>query len=103
MLMITISTLYETILLALLMLIGLGWGLVRFSLSRNQATTITLFMGGIYLSYSGFYIADDLQIFKYIIMVRELTQGILADPLRSHLLENRDLNTDHQQLHQEIP
>jgi len=34
-----------------------GWTIVRSSLSRSDLSTITMFMGTVYLSYSAFYVS----------------------------------------------
>ena len=63
--LISISTIYQTILLAVLLLLSKGWTLLRVTLTRGQATTLTILMGAIYLSYSAYYVAGTTSSVSY--------------------------------------
>eukprot|EP00347_Sterkiella_histriomuscorum_P011895 403370686 len=56
---ISIVTITYTILLAILFLISKGWNTTAFSLTRNQATYLTMIMGAVYLTYSAYFLSAD--------------------------------------------
>ena len=60
MIQIAVSTIDETLILAFVLLMCQGLSTVRFSLTRNQATTITILMGVTYLAYSAYFVTDEL-------------------------------------------
>lgn len=55
--LVTVSTIYQTVFVALLLLISKGWVLMRGNLSRSQATSTTMLMGAVYLTYSAYYVS----------------------------------------------
>lgn len=59
---ITVITVTYTIFLALLYLMSKGWNTIAFSMSRNQATYLTMIMGGVYLTYSAYFLSIGLSV-----------------------------------------
>ena len=59
--LVTIATIYQTILVAILLLVAKGWNISRNSLPRNDLSSITLLMGGVYLTYSAFYVSENVK------------------------------------------
>ena len=58
--LVTISTLYQTCYVAILLLMSKGWLVVRTELSRSDLSSITLLIGGVYLTYSAYYVAMNI-------------------------------------------
>ena len=58
--LVTISTIYQTGFAAFLYLLSKGWMILRSSLTRNQATHVTMLMGAVYLSYSAYYVSMNM-------------------------------------------
>eukprot|EP00347_Sterkiella_histriomuscorum_P014152 403361963 len=58
---VTVSTIYHTITVSVLFLISKGWVFMKPYLNRDEATQVTLTMGGIYLIYSAFYVSQDVK------------------------------------------
>jgi hypothetical protein len=58
--LVTISTIYQTVFIALILLISKGWNISRNSLSRNDLSSITLLMGAVYLTYSAYYVSINI-------------------------------------------
>jgi hypothetical protein len=56
---ISIITITYTVFLSYLYLICKGWQTTISQLSRNQATNLTMIMGGVYLMYSAFFLSID--------------------------------------------
>jgi hypothetical protein len=48
-----------TVLLALLYIMSKGWQTITFQMSRNQATSLTMIMGAVYLTYSAYFLSSD--------------------------------------------
>ena len=67
--LVTLSTVYQTIFISLLLLLSKGWSIARSSLSRQDLSTITLMMGAIYLVYSAFYVSINIEGMKLFISV----------------------------------
>jgi hypothetical protein len=67
--LVTISTVYQTVFAAILLLISKGWVLIRGSLTRTQATSITMMMGTVYLTYSAYYVSMNMHGVKSFINV----------------------------------
>ena len=64
--LVTLSTIYQTVFVSILLMMSKGWSIARSSLSRDDLSLITLIMGSIYLVYSAFYISisvDGMRIF----------------------------------------
>lgn len=59
--LVTITTVYQTIFVALLLLISKGWILLRQGLTREQASNVTLLIGTVYLVYSAYYVSMNVQ------------------------------------------
>ena len=57
---VTLSTIYHTIFVSILLLLCKGWSYARVSLGRDDLSTITLTMGAVYLIYSAFYVAVNI-------------------------------------------
>ena len=67
--LVTLSTIYQTIFISLLLLLSKGWSIARSALSRQDLSTITLMMGAIYLVYSAFYVSINIEGMKLFISI----------------------------------
>ena len=67
--LITISTIYQTLFISILLLLSKGWTIARSTLARQDLSTITLIMGAIYLVYSAFYVSINIEGMKLFISV----------------------------------
>ena len=67
--LVTLSTIYQTIFISILLLLSKGWSIARSSLARQDLSTITLMMGAIYLVYSAFYVSINIEGMKLFISV----------------------------------
>jgi len=67
--LVTLSTIYQTIFISLILLLSKGWSIARNTLSRQDLSTITLMMGAIYLVYSAFYVSINIDGMKLFISV----------------------------------
>jgi hypothetical protein len=56
---ISIITVVYTMMLALFYVISRGWQTLIFQMTRNQATSLTMIMGGVYLCYSAYFLSSD--------------------------------------------
>jgi hypothetical protein len=56
---VSLVTISQTIILALLYAISQGWHIILFQLTRDQATYLTMIMGATYLSYSAYFLSSD--------------------------------------------
>jgi hypothetical protein len=68
--LVTISTIYQTVFIALILLVSKGWYISRTTLTRNDLSTITLLMGAVYLTYSAYYVSLNVSGMRLIIGVR---------------------------------
>lgn len=59
-------TITYTVFLSILYLICKGWQTTITHLSRNQATNLTMIMGGVYLTYSAYFLSVDFVTIYYI-------------------------------------
>jgi len=59
-------TITYTVFLSLFYLICKGWQTTVSHLTRNQATNLTMIMGGVYLTYSAYFLSIDFYIIYYI-------------------------------------
>ena len=59
--LVTVSTIHQTVFVSILLLISKGWVLIRSSLSRQQATSVTMLMGAVYLTYSAYYVSNHIE------------------------------------------
>lgn len=77
---ISIVTIVYTALLALLYIIAKGWQTMFFQMSRNQATSLTMIMGAVYLTFSAYFLSSDFSGISTFMRVRDfyslLSQGI---------------------------
>lgn len=67
--LVTLSTIYQTIFISIILLLSKGWSIARNTLSRQDLSTITLMMGAIYLVYSAFYVSINIDGMKLFISV----------------------------------
>ena len=67
--LVTISTIYQTVYIALILLVSKGWNVARNTLSRNDLSSITLLMGAVYLTYSAYYVSINISGMKIFIGV----------------------------------
>lgn len=58
---VSLVTISQTVILALLYSIAQGWNIVLFQLTRDQATYLTMIMGATYLTYSAYFLSSDFQ------------------------------------------
>lgn len=54
--LVSITTMFKTVQIALLILISKGWQFARSVLTRNDLSTLSIIMGIVYLSYSTYFI-----------------------------------------------
>lgn len=89
---ISVITITYTVFLSFLYLVCKGWQTTISSLSRNQATNLTMIMGGVYLTYSAYFLSVDFETI-YIIMncVMVALYGGLAYVYARNSLENISL------------
>jgi hypothetical protein len=69
MLLVTIATIYQTVMVCILLSIAKGWFVSRSLLSQDALSTVTLFMGGVYLCYSAFYVSVNVDEIRNTILV----------------------------------
>lgn len=65
--LVTVSTIYQTINIAVLLLISKGWTILRVSLDRQEAMNVMMIMGAVYLSYSTYYVSFGMERIKTLI------------------------------------
>lgn len=56
---ISVYTITYTVLLSFLFLVCKGWQTTISQLDRQQATNLTMIMGGVYLTYSAYFLSED--------------------------------------------
>lgn len=56
--------------LALFYLISSGWNTINFTLTRNQATQMTIVMAAVYLVYSAYFLSGDFDGMSILMKVR---------------------------------
>lgn len=59
---ISVITICYTAFLAFFYIMAKGWGTTAVQLSRNQATNLTMIMGGVYLAYSAYFLSLDFSL-----------------------------------------
>jgi hypothetical protein len=59
--LVTLSTIYQTVFIALVLIISKGWNIIRNTLHRQDLSGITLMMGAIYLVYSAYYVSVNVE------------------------------------------
>jgi hypothetical protein len=67
--LVTVSTLYQTMSIALLLLISKGWVIIRGSLDREEAMNVLMIMAAVYLSCSTFYVSIGIERLQTLIAV----------------------------------
>lgn len=67
--LVTVSTMYQTILIAYILMMSKGWKIVRHSLPRGDLSTFTLLMGSVYMTYSAYYVSINISSMKMFIGV----------------------------------
>jgi len=58
--LITITTIYQAIFTAFIILLAKGWLYVRSVLLRDDLSSLSIVMGVVYLSYSGMFVTANL-------------------------------------------
>ena len=58
---VTISTIFQTVFISIFLLLSKGWGYARSSLSRDDLSQITVIMGTVYLIYSAYFVAVNIE------------------------------------------
>ena len=90
--LVTLSTIYQTIFISLILLLSKGWSIARSSLARQDLSTITLMMGAIYLVYSAFYVSINIEGMKlFISVVLNALYLVLWIVVTKNALETRGL------------
>lgn len=69
---ITVVTITNTIFLALFYLMSKGWNTTLFFITRNQATYLTMIMGGVYLAYSAYYLSIGFNVISELMGVKHI-------------------------------
>src|SRR3569833_109477 len=88
--LVTISTIYKTVFIALVLLVSNGWNVARSTLSRNDLSSITLLMGAVYLTYSAYYVAINISgMMLFIGFILNLLYLILFIVIVKNTLETR--------------
>mmetsp|Transcript_23499 Transcript_23499/g.23159 ORF Transcript_23499/g.23159 Transcript_23499/m.23159 type:complete len:192 (+) Transcript_23499:758-1333(+) len=88
--LVTISTIYQTVYIALILLMSKGWNISRNTLSRNDLSSITLLMGAVYLSYSAYYVSVNIQGMKIFIgFILNLLYLVLFIVVAKNILDAR--------------
>ena len=64
---VTISTIFQTIFVSMILLLSKGWGYARSNLSRDDLSSVTIAMGGVYLVYSAYFVASNIEGLTYFI------------------------------------
>ena len=97
--LVTLSTIYQTIFISLILLLSKGWSIARSSLARQDLSTITLMMGAIYLVYSAFYVSINIEGMKlFISVVLNALYLILMIIVLKNAIETRGLLRVQQQV-----
>jgi hypothetical protein len=103
--LVTVSTIYQTVFVAILLLISKGWILIRGSLTRQQATSITMMMGAVYLTYSAYYVSVNvngikslismiiniLYIVLFIVVIKNSLKVLAVLKLHYSIIQNNDV------------
>lgn len=55
--LVTVSSIYQSVAIGVMMMISCGWTLLHNQMSRDYATRVTVTMGVIYLCYSAYYVS----------------------------------------------
>lgn len=66
---ISIVTISYTIYIAVLYLMCKGWNTILTQMNRNQATYLTMIMGGVYLTYSAYFLSNSFYGVKMFMLV----------------------------------
>lgn len=69
MIVVTVSTLYQTMIVAFLMLLSKGWKIVRDRLPRGEVSKFTMILGTVYITFSAYFVAVNFSEMKLIIGV----------------------------------
>lgn len=86
---ISIITITYTVFLSFLYLMCKGWQTTISQLSRNQATNLTMIMGGVYLTYSAYFLSVDFNtIYMIMNFVMVLVYGSLGYVYYKNAKEN---------------
>ena len=70
MLIVTMATMYQAILITFLLLLSKGWKIARQSLRRSDISNFTIIMGAIYLVYSAYYVTLTIPAMLFFLNVR---------------------------------
>ena len=66
---VTLSTIYHTLFISVLLLLCKGWSYARSNLARDDLSTITLVMGAVYLIYSAYYVAVNIEGIQFMMIL----------------------------------
>lgn len=69
MLMVTLSTVFKTLMVCVFLSISKGWFITKTNLSQNALSVVTLAMGGVYMCYSAFYVSANAMNIRDIVLV----------------------------------
>ena len=67
--LVTISTIYQTVFLAYILLLSKGWKIARQSLARSDISKNTLLLAAVYLVYSAYYVSVNIPQMKNFVEV----------------------------------
>ena len=67
--LVTISTIYQTVNVAIIILISKGWLYVRSVLTKDDLSWLTMFMGMFYLTYSAMFVTANIPSMQLFIKV----------------------------------
>ena len=67
--LVTLSTIYQTVFISIMLLLCKGWSFARSNLSREDLSTVTLTMGAVYLVYSAFYVSLNVDGLQFVMSV----------------------------------
>jgi len=88
---ISVITIAYTVYLSIFYLLCKGWQTTAAQLNRQQATNLTMIMGGVYLAYSAYFLSLD---FETIYMIMNITLLILYIVLGVTYIRNCWANMD---------
>lgn len=76
---ISVITICYTAFLAFFYVLAKGWGTTSVQLNRNQATNLTMIMGGVYLAYSAYFLSLDFAaVYMTMNIIMVLLYGLLG-------------------------
>lgn len=84
-------TICYTAYLAFFYMLAKGWGTTSVQLTRNQATNLTMIMGGVYLAYSAYFLSLD---FTLVYTIMNIIMVLLYAGLGLNFIKSCRANID---------